>query len=145
MYMNQVYSDENSLQPFDINWDNLAASESGIVFNLFGGTAADKIRDLTQAGVTDPQALLCGAKQSTDYWRIPVSGKLPKAEGYKSDITLEFCNQTESGLMLTMPAKNPAALSGAAAYAMWPIIEEQTDVIPNSGDFAISLKDFGKN
>ena len=145
MYISPVYSDKNSLKPFDINWNNLAASESGIVFNLFGGTAADKIRDLTQAGVTDPQALLCGAKQSTDYWRIPVSGKLPKAEGYKSDITLEFCNITESGLISTMPSKNPAALSGAAAYAMWPIIEEQTDVIPNSGDFAISLKDFGKN
>lgn len=144
MYASEVYSDKDSFMPFYINWDNLAAQPNGIVFNLFGGTAVDKIRDLTQKGVTDPQAILCAAKQSTDYWRIPVGGTMPRSEGYKTDLTLEFCEVTE-GFSQVMPTKNPAILSGAAAYAMWPIIEEQTDVIPNSGDFALSLKDLAQN
>lgn len=144
LYKNQVYSDGDSFDPFYINWDDLAATPNGIVFNLFGGTAVDRIRDLTQAGVTDPQAILCAAKQSTDYWRIPVGGTMPRAEGYKTDITIEFCEETNE-FSQTMDSKNPAALTGAAAYAMWPIIEEQTDVIPNSGDLAISLQGFGKN
>ncbi len=142
LYKNQVYSDEESFDPFYINWDDLAAKPNGIVFNLFGGTAVDKIKDLTQAGVTDPQALLCAAKQSTDYWRIPVGGTMPRAEGYKTDITIEFCEETNNFSVTPIPAKNPAALSGAAAYAMWPIIEEQADVIPNAGDLTLSVKDF---
>lgn len=143
IYRNPIYTDASMLEPFYINWNNLAAASNGIVFNLFGGTSLDRIRDLTKAGVTDPQALLCAVKQSTDYWRIPVSGKLPRADGYKSDLSIEFCEETSSDAYATISSKNPAALVGAAAYAMWPIIEEQTDVIPNGGDFALSLKDFG--
>ncbi len=145
LYQNQVFSDDKSIEPFEINWDSLAAQPNGIVFNLFGGTAIDKIRDLTQRGVTDPQAILCAAKQSTDYWRVPVSGKMPRAEGYKSDIKLELCTISSSETTMILPESNPAALTGAAAYAMWPIIEEQTDVIPNSGDLALSIKSLTEN
>lgn len=146
MYKNLTFTDDSMLDPFYINWDNLASSSNGIIFNLFGGTAVDRIRDLTKAGITDPQALLCAVKQSTDYWRIPVSGQLPKADGYKSDLTIEFNEENSTGPTVNgIPSKNPSMLVGAAAYAMWPIIEEQTDVIPNGGDFALSLKELTQN
>lgn len=145
LYASETYSDENSIEPFEIDWDTLAAQPNGIVFNLFGGTAIDKIRDLTQQGVADPQAILCAAKQSTDYWRIPVGGTMPRAEGYKSDIKLIMCQVTSKDAEIEIDKKNPVALTGAAAYAMWPIIEEQTDVIPNSGDLALSIRSLTEN
>ena len=68
---------------------------------------------------------------------------MPKAIGYRSHLTLEFVE--ESGLYLTDVATkdNPIALVGASAYAMWPIIENQTDVMPNNGDLAQMLSGLG--
>jgi hypothetical protein len=45
-------------------------------------------------------------------------------------------NDGSTGIEDVSTNDNPAALMGTSAYAMWPIIEDQTDVIPNSGDFA---------
>ena len=42
------------------------------------------------------------AMQSTDNWRFPVSGIIPKAEGYKTDVTIEFCKEVSKGLSFSM-------------------------------------------
>lgn len=123
---------------WSIDWDSLS---SKIVYNLYGGVDVSKIRDLTAAGAKDPMTILCGAKESTDYWRIPVMTSKPLAEGYKSQITLEKVNTSPSENGENVDGKNnEIALTGMSAYAMWPIIEEQEDVIPNAGDFADSVR-----
>lgn len=122
---------------WEITWGD-ELGKTPIVYNLYGGTNIQTIMDLTKAGVTDPIEILCGAKQSSDYWKINVGCAFPKSEGYKSQITLEkrdYINEEYAALT----ESNALALQGESAYAMWPIIEEQEDVIPNAGDLAQSL------
>lgn len=122
-----------------INWNELAENEGGIIFNLFGGTSAEKLKDLTIAGVTDPVALLCGAKEKHDYWVVQVETALPRATGFQTDVKIKkFYKKDEKGVS-TAPSDSPSPLIGAAAYAMWPIIEEQASIIPNAGDFALKV------
>ena len=120
---------------WNINWSKMA-DDNQILFNYFGGVNASSLKDLTSKGEKDPQAILCGAKQSADYWIVPVQSALPKAIGYRSQLSLEMVNDGSTGIEDVSTNDNPAALMGTSAYAMWPIIEDQTDVIPNSGDFA---------
>lgn len=129
---------------WNIDWSLMAEKETPqILFDYFGGVNTTKLKDLSATGALDPQALICGAKQSADYWIIPVQGKFPRKDGYKTQLTLEMCKITEGGMTEVETKDNPTVLIGAAAYAMWPIIEDQTDVIPNSGDLAQSLSGMG--
>jgi hypothetical protein len=98
---------------------------------------------LTASGEKDPQALLCGAKQSADYWIVPVQSALPRAIGYRSQLSLEMITDGSIGMEGVSTKDNPVALVGASAYAMWPIIEDQTDIMPNNGDFAQIMSGLG--
>lgn len=130
-----VYSYDTA--SWHIDWNKLVDK---IVYNLYGGVDLSKIRDLTAYGVKDPMTILCGAKESSDYWRIPVETAKPKAEGYKSQITLEMRGTSSNGENELLSKDNETALAGVSAYAMWPVIEEQGDVIPNAGDFTDSIR-----
>lgn len=123
---------------WNIDWSAMA-EKNQILYNYFGGVNVSTLKDLTQKGELDPQAVICGAKDSADYWIIPVRSAYPKTEGYRSQLTLEMIKEGEFTVDEVASTENSVALVGAAAYAMWPIIEDQTDVIPNSGDLANSL------
>lgn len=123
---------------WNIDWSAMA-EKNQILYNYFGGVNVSTLKDLTQKGELDPQAVICGAKESADYWIIPVRSTYPRTEGYKTQLTLEMIKEGEFTVDEIASTENSVALVGAAAYAMWPIIEDQTDVIPNSGDLANAL------
>lgn len=125
-----------------IDWSRMA-EKNQILYNYFGGLNVSALKDLTQSGALDPQAIICGAKESADYWIIPVQSACPRTEGYKTQLTLEMIKEGQYTMDEIGSTENTVALVGAAAYAMWPIIEDQTDVIPNSGDLAQSLSSLG--
>lgn len=123
---------------WSIDWSAMA-EKNQILYNYFGGVNVSTLKDLTQKGELDPQAVICGAKESADYWIIPVRSSYPRTEGYKTQLTLEMIKEGEYTVDEVSSTENSVALVGAAAYAMWPIIEDQTDIIPNSGDLATTL------
>ncbi len=127
---------------WNIDWSKMA-EDNQILFNYYGGVDTSALKDLTASGETDPQALLCGAKQAADYWIVPVQSVLPRAIGYRSQLTLEMITDGSIGMEGVSTKDNPVALVGASAYAMWPIIEDQTDVMPNNGDFAKIMSGLG--
>lgn len=121
-----------------IDWSHMA-EKNQILYNYYDGFNATAMRDLSKEGTLDPIDILCSTKQTADYWIIPVQCKYPDASGYKSQLTLEMKKDGCLTLDELGSKDNPVALVGAAAYAMWPIIENQTDVIPNTGDLSQSL------
>ena len=136
-YSGIIYNYDNAV--WNIDWSKMA-QDNQILYNYFGGVNTSKLKDLAASGALDPQAMLCAVKEAADYWIVPVQTNLPDASGYKSQLTLEMVSDGVYSMEELGSSNNPTALVGAAAYAMWPIIEDQTDVIPNSGDLAQALQ-----
>ena len=136
-YSDIIYNYDNAV--WNIDWSKMA-QDNQILYNYFGGVNTSKLKDLAASGALDPQAMLCAVKEAADYWIVPVQTNLPDASGYKSQLTLEMVSDSVYSMEELGSSNNPTALVGAAAYAMWPIIEDQTDAIPNSGDLAQALQ-----
>ena len=109
--------------------------ETDILFDVFTTINVGKAMDLVTSGVNSPKDILCGSKESNDYWTVKVKTSYPRSIGYKNDIKLVPYNPDS-----VSDSSIENALCGISSSLLYPITEAQIFNEPILGDIASKIK-----
>lgn len=112
-----VYSESASTKELT----NMELGETPIIFDVTTSLNLKNLVTLKQFNMNAVKDLLCGARDTKDYWKVKVNTTLPYAIGYKNNVKLIAYNEgvslDEQWLDLTF---------GNATGMLYPITEEST-------------------
>lgn len=109
--------------------------ETPIVFDVFASVNIDKVKDLLLNEVSSPNEIVCGSKESADYWQVSVKTKYPRLSGFKNDVRLEPYEETAT----VNEELAEVVLNGAMTSSLYPIVEDQPCVMPSDAELASNL------
>lgn len=111
-----------------IYWGN-QADLTPIKFGVVTGMDVSAIADNLKAGVKmTAMEQYCSCRDENDFWTVKLV-KYPRASGYKTNVKL-VKNLDKEGL-LTSSDGPEQTINGALAYTLWPITEDQANIMPD--------------